>query len=142
MKRPAILIGAAMMIQAAASLAQAGTLTLNLDTGNASGALRAAVFASQAAFDADEVVTATTGPANGAQSALTFDDLKPGTYGIALFLDENDNGKLDTNLLGAPTEPFGFSMNPKIGFSAPKFKAFQFDYDGSDIALNIKLNGG
>ena len=28
--------------------------------------------------------------------------------------DENDNGKLDTNLVGMPVEGYGFSNNPQV----------------------------
>lgn len=142
MKRPAILIAAALMMQATAGLAMAGTLTLNVDASSGAGMLRAAVFESQDAFDSDKVVAVGRTAADSAQTALTIDSLAPGTYGIAVYLDENGNEKLDTNVFGAPTEPFGFSMNPKLGFSAPKFEAFKFDFDGTDAALDIKLNGG
>ena len=68
-------------------------------------------------------------------------NLKPGTYGITLYHDQNGNGELDTNLLGAPNEPFGFSNNPNIGFSTPNFDAFKFEYDGESKELSITLNG-
>ena len=142
MKRPALLIAAALLMQATTGLAQAGTLTLNFQTGTDTGMLRAAAFESQTAFDAGTSVTGVQGTADGGQATLMFEDLKPGTYGIAVYLDENGNEEMDRNLFGAPTEPFGFSMNPVMGFSAPKFEAFSFEYDGTDTTLDIKLNGG
>ena len=81
-------------------------------------------------------VAAVSGKTN-----VTFSGLKPGQYGVALFQDINGNEELDRNLLGAPNEPFGFSNNPVIGFSAPKFDAFKFEYDGTPKTLSIKLNG-
>lgn len=44
--------------------------------------------------------------------------LKPGRYAIILFHDENQDGRLDKNLLGIPNEGFGFSNNV-IGFFGP-----------------------
>jgi len=44
----------------------------------------------------------------GQSVAYSFDILE-GEYLIALFQDTNNNGKLDTNLLGFPTEPVGLS---------------------------------
>ena len=142
MKRTATLIAAATLMLATTGLAQAGTLTLNFDTGTDTGNLRAAVFESQAAFDAGKNVTGIQGAANGGKASLAFEDLRPGIYGIAVYLDENGNNEMDRNLFGAPTELFGFSMNPVMGFSAPKFEAFSFEFDGSDTTLDIKLNGG
>ena len=45
---------------------------------------------------------------------------------VAVFLDTNNNQKLDTNLFGVPTEPYGFSNNPKVVFSAPTFNECSF----------------
>ena len=41
---------------------------------------------------------------------FTFNDLPAGDYSIMVFHDLNDNGELDTNLLGIPTEPYGASL--------------------------------
>jgi len=51
---------------------------------------------------------------------IEFPQIVLGTYAIAVFHDENDNGKLDT-FMGIPREGFGFSCNPKLGFGAPQF---------------------
>ncbi|HFU76072.1 MAG TPA: DUF2141 domain-containing protein [Arcobacter sp.] len=45
---------------------------------------------------------------------------------MAIFHDENNNKKLDINVLGMPKEGFGFSNNPKISFSEPSFKECSF----------------
>jgi uncharacterized protein (DUF2141 family) len=67
-------------------------------------------------------------------------DLKPGTYAMAVFLDENRNQKLDTNLIGVPTEKFGFSQNPKILMGAPNFSESEFEVlPQSKNQLAIKL---
>ena len=42
--------------------------------------------------------------------------------------DKNSNDKLDKNPLGIPTEPYGFSKNPKRGFGPPSFEEVQFDF--------------
>jgi uncharacterized protein (DUF2141 family) len=48
--------------------------------------------------------------ANAARkSAVVFSNLDPGRYAIIVFHDENGNGELDKNVLGIPTEPYGFS---------------------------------
>ena len=40
---------------------------------------------------------------------VVFTELKPGAYAVITFHDENDNGKLDENASGLPTEGYGFS---------------------------------
>lgn len=55
-----------------------------------------------------------------------FYGLKPGTYAVAVYHDENSDRKLNTNFLGIPKEGFGISNNPPVKASAPKFKNASF----------------
>lgn len=57
----------------------------------------------------------------GDKIAHTFKYLPNGEYAIAVYQDENGNGKCDRNMIGYPTEGFGFSKNYRPKFSAPKF---------------------
>ena len=41
-------------------------------------------------------------------------NLPKGKYAISIFHDVNDNEKLNSNLLGIPKEPYGFSNNPTL----------------------------
>jgi len=43
--------------------------------------------------------------------SLDFTDLPAGNYAIKLFQDENENGQIDIDASGIPTEPYGFSNN-------------------------------
>lgn len=65
---------------------------------------------------------------------------QPGGYGLALYHDENDNGKIDRNGLGIPKEGFGFSNNPRIFLSAPSFAKVRFTVHGSSgSSTRIKM---
>lgn len=66
-------------------------------------------------------------------------NLPKGTYAVAVFLDTNGNGKLDTNLFGVPTELYGFSRNPKIMFSAPNFEDVKVDFSATSAPVIIKM---
>ena len=57
-------------------------------------------------------------PASRTSLTFRFDGLSPGKYALASFQDENNDGVLNTNFLGAPTEEYGFSQNPRIWSSA------------------------
>jgi uncharacterized protein (DUF2141 family) len=59
--------------------------------------------------------------------ALT--ELKAGTYAIAVFLDENDNGKIDTNWMGIPTEAYGYTNGAR-----PKYREAQW----SEVKFSLK----
>ena len=49
---------------------------------------------------------------------VTFAGLEPGRYAVNGFHDANGNGDLDTNLLGIPTEGYGFG-NGATGLFGP-----------------------
>ncbi len=76
-------------------------------------------------------------PAGGAKS-ISFADLPPGHYAIALFHDENSNTKLDT-MLAIPKEGFGFSRNPKIRFGAPPFKQVAFPVAAAPVKVSVRM---
>lgn len=54
--------------------------------------------------------------------AVKFSNLSPGSYAVAVFHDENEDGILNRGFLGIPKEGFGFSRNPKILTGPPSFK--------------------
>ena len=68
---------------------------------------------------------------------FTFYDLEPGQYAIRYYHDENLNGKMDTNLVGKPTEGYGFSNNVIGKTGPPKFEKWLFDVK-SDKKIVLK----
>jgi len=65
--------------------------------------------------------------------------LEPGRYAVQVVQDRDSDGKLDTNMLGIPSEPVGFSRNAVGRFGPPKFDSAAFDYDGKPLDLAIDL---
>ncbi len=63
---------------------------------------------------------------DGKSQNYTFDNLPEGEYALAIYQDENRNKILDKNLLGIPTEIYGFSNNARRNFSAPSFQEAKF----------------
>jgi uncharacterized protein (DUF2141 family) len=73
-----------------------------------------------------------------AASHLRFSALAPGSYAVALFHDENGNGRLDT-FAGIPREGVGFSRNPRLLFGPPSFAATRFPVaDEADEAVRLQ----
>ncbi|MEL7119504.1 MAG: DUF2141 domain-containing protein [Bacteroidota bacterium] len=69
--------------------------------------------------------------------SYTFDSIPEGTYAVAVFLDENKNGKIDTKLIPMPKEPVGASNLEKM--SRPSFKKSAFTFSGDTKTINIKF---
>ena len=65
--------------------------------------------------------------------------LPDGKYAISIFHDTNNNGKLNTNFMGIPKEPYGFSNNPKTTFGPPNFEKASFDLSANQT-IKITLN--
>ena len=70
---------------------------------------------------------------------LTFEDLAPGTYAIAIAHDENNNGKLDRALLLMPREGYGFSRDAPVVMGPPSFKVASFTVGTEPVSQTIKM---
>jgi uncharacterized protein (DUF2141 family) len=77
-------------------------------------------------------------PVNKDNISTLFTTITSGKYAVAIYQDINGNSKLDKNFVGYPTEPFAFSRNYKVKFSAPKFKDVCFDVK-EDLVVEIKM---
>ncbi len=73
------------------------------------------------------------------EMSLSFTDIPFGEYAIAVFQDKNQNQKIDKNLVGYPTEPFGFSKNFKPKFSEPEFSDCNVVISPTSNSFTIKL---
>ncbi|MGK7954738.1 MAG: DUF2141 domain-containing protein [Crocosphaera sp.] len=70
---------------------------------------------------------------------VTFDNLEPRTYAVAVFWDNNEDEELNRNFLGIPTEKFGFSSNPVIRTGPPKFGESAVMVVGKNTRISIQL---
>jgi uncharacterized protein (DUF2141 family) len=106
----------------AAAAVHAGDLSVEVKLPDQrQGAVRAALFDKAEGFPRGTPLrTATAEPVQG-KATLQFADLPPGDYALTAFLDENSNSKLDSNLFGLPTEPYGFSRNARAMAGPPPF---------------------
>jgi uncharacterized protein (DUF2141 family) len=79
-------------------------------------------------FDENEkVITQEIGAIADKKCVITLNNIKPGKYGVRYFQDENLNGLMDTNLVGKPTEGYGFSNNAIGKFGPPPFEKWIFN---------------
>src|SRR5690349_8748238 len=68
----------------------------------------------------------------GTQSTV-FTQLPPGRYAIIVIHDENDNGRLDKNGMGVPTEGYGFGNDAQGFLSATSFEAAAIAIGDADV---------
>ncbi|MDX2023803.1 MAG: DUF2141 domain-containing protein [Deltaproteobacteria bacterium] len=71
----------------------------------------------------------------------SFANLGPGRYAVAVVHDENNNGKLDTNMFGIPKEWWGTSNNVTHKLSAPTFEeSVVVLSEGKPLTIAVKLH--
>jgi uncharacterized protein (DUF2141 family) len=78
--------------------------------------------------DADKALQKMSAVIEHGRAACTFDDPRAGTYAVAFIHDENENGKLDTNFLGIPSEGVGASNDAKSTFGKPSWDDAKFEH--------------
>ncbi|MDA6068461.1 DUF2141 domain-containing protein [Flavobacterium sp. AC] len=57
---------------------------------------------------------------------VTFEGIPAGEYAISTYHDENNNGKLDKNMMGIPSEDYAASNNAKGFMGPPAYKDAKF----------------
>lgn len=77
-----------------------------------------------------------TSPVINYSSEISFDSISAGKYAIQFFHDENENQKMDFNLIGIPKEKFGSSNDVKPILGPPKFEKMLFEiYEDKKIIM-------
>lgn len=111
---------AAATLAFAAAPAHALDLTVEVSGARSDkGYVAVAVYADGAAWMKQTLRTERV--AAGARAVIVLRDLPAGRYALAVIHDENGNGKLDTNVVGLPTEPYGFSRGARGSFGPAKW---------------------
>ena len=74
------------------------------------------------------------------KALCVFKGVKPGKYAVSVMHDENNDGKLETSMIGRPKEWWGVSNNaPPERFGPPKFEAALVSYAGDAETIKVKL---
>ena len=81
-----------------------------------------------------------TSPVINYSARISFDSISPGKYAIQFFHDENENQKMDFNLIGIPKEKFGSSNNVKPILGPPKFEKMLFNLTENKKVIMIPVN--
>ena len=125
----------------------ADELTINISGQTKAGILNLGIYNNAAAYDKSVKgeERSEKGLFSGIDSYIDLQEnhefvinLPEGTYAIALFIDANENLKIDKNFLGIPKEQYGFSNNAMGNLSGPSFEQAKFQVKGNAVQ-NIKL---
>jgi uncharacterized protein (DUF2141 family) len=110
-------------------------------TRNNKGVVRLALFNKGEGFptDGQKAIRNISVPASEGAVQMIVEGLPAGRYAISLLHDENENGSLDTNVVGYPKEGYGASNNNLPTFRAPNFDEAAFDLKSARQELMIRL---
>ena len=136
----AALIAATVSLGASALAEDSGaanTIRFKTYARNDEGLVRCGIFGEKGWLK--QPVRSATAAVHGKVALCIFNDVPKGVYGISAFHDENKNGKLDTNLVGYPSEEYCASNNARNTFSAPSFSDAKFNYKGGTLELEARM---
>lgn len=133
---------AAVIGSSSVCAAHAADLTVEVSgMANAKGRVLVAVYNRAEDFLKKHMrATAVSAAANnGGAVRVVVGDLPPGDYALSVFLDANGNGKLDTNPIGMPVEPYGFSNDASGNYGPPSFKAATVQLPAGGVLTTVTL---
>lgn len=122
----------------ALNLAHGADLTVQVsDVKAAQGTIMVAVYTADGFLK--KPVKGSGAAADMAGNTIVFKDLPEGDYALAVYHDANSNGKMDSNMMGIPTEDYAFSNNAVGKFGPPKFDAAKFSLSAAGAKLTVSL---
>jgi len=113
------------------------TLTLNFEiTKYDEGQILFALYNSENNHMEVTLNTAEVKVENG-KAEVMVKNLKSGYYSFSYFHDVDSNGELDSNFMGIPKEPYGFSNGEKGKLGPPSFEDCKIKIEND---LNIEIS--
>jgi uncharacterized protein (DUF2141 family) len=104
------------------------------------GRVAIALFASAQDFpDQKRAFAGQLTKISGGRASVTFANVRPGVYAVAVLHDENENSKMDFNFLGMPLEGYGFSNDAAATFGPPSFEAASFKLSPRNSYVPVKM---
>jgi uncharacterized protein (DUF2141 family) len=116
------------------------TITVNvIGVANTSGTILINLYNTSVGFPTNmsKAIQSKKIPASTSSAQVSF-KVQNGIYAISVMHDENNNGKMDKNFFGIPTEGYCVSNNAKGIMSAPSFSDAKFELK-TNIIQTLKL---
>ena len=102
------------------------------------GSLMIAAYAGADSYG-KKPVTAIRLPAGEAVMSFQLCGLSGNDLALMLFQDLDSDGMMGRNLMGLPTEPYGFSNNARGSFGPPSFQAASVALPTQGLAIELKV---
>ncbi len=109
---------------------------------NTDGQLMVALFNGPANFPDKTPYKGTFVEISANEEVIKFENLPYGDYAVSVLHDMNNDGKMDKNILGIPTDGYGFSNNAMDKYGPPTFLQASFVFNNRDEARVIDLEYG
>lgn len=116
------------------------TLTIIVENvGSSDGYIAVGVYTNQDTFlEEGKAYTGVFAQAEEGITRIELTDLPNKEYAICIFHDENGNKEMDTNFIGIPKEPLGFSIGKLKTFGPPSFEECAFKMT-ADFEIRIPI---
>ncbi|MEM9824027.1 MAG: DUF2141 domain-containing protein [Bacteroidota bacterium] len=105
----------------------------------AKGMVRMAAYSPDQKFLGEETSLSINETVTRKGEVILVVNIPFGTYAFSLYHDEDGDGALDSNFLGIPKEPYGFSNNARGVFGPPKYKSASFEFNEAEQMIEIKV---
>lgn len=120
-----------------------GKITITVEfVRNAKGTVRCSLFNAAPGFPGRSPLEGrnlAAAPTSG-KAGCEFVGVPAGTWAVTVLHDENDNGALDSNFFGIPTEGYGATNNKLPATAPPSFKDSSFVVaEGEHLRFSVKL---
>ena len=124
----------------AAPFASASDLTITVEgIAKTQGTIMLGLF-DEATYNGDGAVNGANLNVESDSVSVTFEGLEPGEYAVRLYHDLNDDGEMNTNPFGMPTEPYAFSNDAQGRFGPAKWEAAKFLVGTDGTTHTITMN--
>ena len=115
------------------------SLTVTVEGLAPQGAVMMALFVDEANWNGGDPVEGRRVEVSASSITVEFGSLPAGDYAIRFYHDVDGDGELDTNLMGIPSEPFGFSNDARGNFGPASWadSVFVVTAGGNAHALHL-----
>jgi len=79
-------------------------------------------------------------PARDGETLVTMKEVPAGTWAVLAYQDDNANGQLDRNLIGIPSENYGFSRDARGRFGPPSFDDAAIAVKDETVSATVRLH--
>ena len=138
-----LVISILFMLFTLSSFGQSGSIVIEINgCKNSNGGIQLGLYNGESGFpEFDKHFKGAFVKAKKGKVVHTFTAIPAGKYALAVWHDEDENKKLDKNIIGVPKEKYGFSNNKFGKFGPPDFREASFkveDNKKTTLIINLK----